>query len=103
MFQLNRILRSFAVGQKPGRREPSALETVADLNGPRRRPDFIGIGAEKAGTTWLWRMLMDHPDVGVPAVKELRQFGVTRMASTRKFEALAGLLNNHETSDLLFC
>jgi hypothetical protein len=32
--------------------------------------DFIGIGAQKAGTTALWAYLDDHPEVVVPAVKE---------------------------------
>lgn len=33
--------------------------------------DFLGIGAQKAGTTWLFRMLDRHPDVRFPAGKEL--------------------------------
>ena len=31
---------------------------------------FLGIGAQKAGTTWLYRMLDSHPDVGFPFGKE---------------------------------
>jgi hypothetical protein len=35
-------------------------------------PDFIGVGAHKAGTTWWWALLVDHPDIdGVPRRKEL--------------------------------
>ncbi|HEY1772240.1 MAG TPA: sulfotransferase [Gammaproteobacteria bacterium] len=34
-------------------------------------PTFLGIGAQKAGTTWLYKMLCAHPDVGMPAQKEL--------------------------------
>lgn len=33
--------------------------------------DFLGIGAHKAGTTWLHRMLGLHPDIGLPPQKEL--------------------------------
>lgn len=33
--------------------------------------DFLGIGAQKAGTTWLYRMLDRHPDVRFPGGKEL--------------------------------
>jgi len=29
-------------------------------------PDFLGIGAQKAGTTWLHMNLQNHPDVFVP-------------------------------------
>jgi hypothetical protein len=34
-------------------------------------PDFLGIGAQKAGTTWLWENLRRHPGVFVPERKEL--------------------------------
>jgi len=33
-------------------------------------PNFIGIGAPKAGTTWLARCLGEHPDVFMAAMKE---------------------------------
>ena len=32
---------------------------------------FVGVGAAKAGTTWLYRYLRQHPDVFTPAIKEL--------------------------------
>ncbi len=37
-------------------------------------PDFIGIGAQKAGTTWLHRNLQAHPEVWMPPIKELHYF-----------------------------
>lgn len=33
--------------------------------------DFLGIGAQKAGTTWLFEMLAQHPDVSFPHGKEI--------------------------------
>lgn len=33
-------------------------------------PNFIGIGAPKAGTTWLYKCLGEHPEVFMPAHKE---------------------------------
>ncbi len=39
-----------------------------------KRPDFIGIGAMKAATTWAWHQLDDHPEVRMPKVKELHYF-----------------------------
>lgn len=36
--------------------------------------DFLIIGAEKCGTTWLADMLRQHPDIFIPAVKELFYF-----------------------------
>ena len=38
------------------------------------KPDFIGIGAMKAGTTWLYQCLSEHPEIHLPD-KELNFFG----------------------------
>ncbi len=38
------------------------------------RPDFIVIGAQKAGTSWLDQVLRDYPDIWLPPVKELHYF-----------------------------
>lgn len=49
---------------------------------------FVGIGAQKSGTTWLARMLASHPDVFVTPVKEIHYFdhlrGVTEHLSQKK-------------------
>lgn len=37
-------------------------------------PDFLGIGAQKAGTTWLHAQCAEHPDLWVPPPKELHYF-----------------------------
>ncbi len=37
-------------------------------------PTFIGIGAPKSGTTWLYRCLREHPDIFMSPVKETRFF-----------------------------
>jgi hypothetical protein len=37
-------------------------------------PTFLGIGAQKAGTTWLWENLRVHPDVFMTPVKEIHYF-----------------------------
>ena len=37
-------------------------------------PDFIGIGAQKAGTTWLGHNLQLHPGVWMPEINELHYF-----------------------------
>lgn len=45
------------------------------LNPPRLiLPDFIGIGAQKAGTTWLYENLRSHPGLYLPDEKELHYF-----------------------------
>ena len=37
-------------------------------------PDFLGIGAPRCGTTWLFRVLFAHPDLWLSPVKELHYF-----------------------------
>ena len=37
-------------------------------------PQFIGIGAQKAGTTWLSQNLQPHPELWTPRIKELHYF-----------------------------
>jgi hypothetical protein len=37
--------------------------------------DFIGIGAAKAGTTWLAQCLAEHPQIAMSRPKELNYFG----------------------------
>lgn len=38
------------------------------------KPNFIGIGAQKCASTWLYRILADHPEAGVSAEKEVDFF-----------------------------
>jgi hypothetical protein len=37
-------------------------------------PDFLGIGAQRAGTTWLSENLRQHPQIWMPPKKELHYF-----------------------------
>jgi hypothetical protein len=37
-------------------------------------PNFLGIGAQKAATNWVWHNLKLHPDVWMPPIKELHYF-----------------------------
>ncbi len=45
-----------------------------DPDGRPRKPTLIGIGAQKAGTTWLSQMLGQHPQVWAPPFKEVQFF-----------------------------
>jgi len=38
------------------------------------RPNFIGIGAMKAASSWLYNSLVEHPEIGCPKIKELHFF-----------------------------
>lgn len=59
---------------------PNAAATIEDL--------FVCVGAQKAGTTWLMRMLALHPEMFVTPVKELHYFdhvrGITDHLNNRK-------------------
>jgi len=44
------------------------------MNAKLQGPTFIGIGAQKAGTSWLDRVLRSYPDIWMPPVKELHYF-----------------------------
>lgn len=46
----------------------------AAVDGRPRPPDFLGIGAQKAGTTWLHANLRGHPQLWLPPIKELHYF-----------------------------
>lgn len=37
-------------------------------------PNFICIGAERAGSTWLYKNLKKHPEIWLPPVKEIHYF-----------------------------
>lgn len=37
-------------------------------------PTFIGLGAQRAGTTWLYSCLAEHPEVFMSRKKELYYF-----------------------------
>jgi hypothetical protein len=51
----------------------------------RRFPDFLCIGAQKAGTTWLYENLRNHPMVWMPPVKELQYFNELYIPDHRKW------------------
>jgi len=48
--------------------------TVASTESQHRKPDFIGIGAQRGATTWLFNCLDAHSDVFVPSAKEVHYF-----------------------------
>lgn len=50
--------------------------------------NFIGIGAQKAGTTWLYEMLSRHPGIAFPAGKELHFWDAQRARGLPWYDAL---------------
>jgi len=51
----------------------------------RRYPDFLGIGAQKAGTSWLHRNLAGHPKIWLPPVKEVHYFDEVHIEAHRRW------------------
>jgi hypothetical protein len=56
-----------------GRRARSSPPAVPDgwTTGP---PDFVGVGAQRAGTSWWFDLIAQHPSVASDATKELHYF-----------------------------
>lgn len=48
-------------------------------------PDFLCIGAQKAGTTWLHENLKCHKDVFLPRIKELHYFDAEPLSSLSEY------------------
>ena len=57
------------------------------------KPDFLIIGAPRAGTSWLWEMLKEHPDIDLPEVKEPFFFGASEIYG-KGFEWYLDLFKN---------
>jgi hypothetical protein len=50
---------------------PRKKRRIQDLSQLTVKVSFLGIGAQKAGTTWLHEMLRKHPDLCLPEQKEI--------------------------------
>lgn len=51
--------------------------TIKTEKGIGRVPDFIGLGAQKAGTSWIYSCLYEHPQICMP-IKEIHFFSRQR-------------------------
>lgn len=56
-----------------------------DSEGRPRKPAIVGIGAQKAGTTWLSQMLSQHPRVWAPPFKEVQFFNARFIPEHQKW------------------
>ena len=54
-------------------------------------PHFLGIGAQKVGTTWLWANLREHPEVWMPPFKEIHYFSRSPAYASPNWLASEGL------------
>jgi hypothetical protein len=51
------------------------------------KPDFIGIGAQRSGTSWLFDQLKRHPEFTLPFIKEFHYFDRNRKYPSPNFIA----------------
>lgn len=71
-----------------------------EARAPLRYPDFLGIGAQKAGKPWLHLALSRHPDLWLPPLKEIHYFNFADLRrpgtpawSTRQSDLVAKATN----------
>ncbi|MFT5924288.1 MAG: hypothetical protein ACI9LE_001287 [Paraglaciecola sp.] len=61
-------------------------------------PDFIGIGAQRCGTSWLYNCLLEHPDIFMPQ-KEVHYFDkLHKTHDINWYSALFSQASNTQTS-----
>jgi hypothetical protein len=61
------------------------LDQEVSARSQKRFPDFLRIGAQKAGTSWLYDNLRSHPQVWLPPVKELHYFNYLYIEDDRQW------------------
>jgi hypothetical protein len=94
-----------------GAADESANRCMLDMNEAEPTiaatgPDFLCVGAQKAGTGWLYEQLRPHPDFWMPPLKELHYFD-RLWRSQRAIAKAEGRVANarkaaHDKRDLLF-
>lgn len=87
---------------EPGEAAPASFVTEPRSEGEELvLPDFLGIGAQKAGTSWLWENLRRHPGAFLPDEKEVQfftqRFGEDLSNYSRYFEAGRGKIKGDVT------
>ena len=53
---------------------PARQENLSSQTSRLIYPNFLYIGAEKAGSSWIYEILREHPQVYVPAAKDIQFF-----------------------------
>ena len=61
------------------------MENKPEFTAEYRYPDFLCIGAQKAGTTWLDKNLRRHPGLWLPPIKETQYFNQLYLPQSRNW------------------
>ncbi len=64
----------------------------------QKKPNFLCIGAQKAGTTWLHYNLKAHPEIWLPPVKEIHYFDQVYKVTARHGAIQNGRLKKLENA-----
>jgi hypothetical protein len=91
-MQSNRVAMSPEGKTAAMSREHRGTAGMKASDAPRdeyRFPDFICIGVQKAGTSWLDINLRRHPGLWFPPIKELQYFNEIHIPSNRKWTGQA--------------
>ena len=67
---------------------PPAARAAALAAGAPRSPDFLCVGAQKGGTTWLHTVMAHHPGFWLPPFKEIDYFTDPGANLSWKFQAM---------------
>jgi hypothetical protein len=62
------------MSQQIGPNKISPATNSSPMPNSPRYPDFLCIGAQRAGTSWLYSNLRQHPQIWLPPLKELHYF-----------------------------
>ena len=51
-------------------------------------PNFVGVGPGRSGTTWLYEVFLEHPEIGMAKVKETQFFHKNYSRGSDWYESL---------------
>ncbi len=60
------------------------MPPVKPDNSSRKLPDFLIIGAQRSGTSWLNKNLRPHPEIWLTPIKELHHFNADKKTSAKR-------------------
>ncbi len=63
------------------------------------KPNFIGIGATKSASTWLWLNLKQHPGIDLPPLKELHYFNRLKKCPASKIHKRIAWLTSRDNAN----
>ena len=82
--QVRNASETASSNEQPPGKAPFVRVVNSDAN-LRNFPDFLIVGPQRTGTTWLFHHLKSHPEIFLPKEKELYYFSTLGMPDHRRF------------------